>query len=1177
MTSFNVLDRTESVHRHLLLEASAGTGKTFAIENIVVRLLLESKGSSPPLLIENILVVTFTRMAARELKERIHSNLQRNLEFLKRALDQGETKQPFPDYLLAHVELGKEAIRFAKKSIERALFSFDRAQIFTIHGFCWRMLKNYSMEAGMSLKFSSQEDDSLSTTRLMQVIRDFLKNQLTPSIYSPQQLKIITQRAKRDSKRLQLDLLNQMNRGLEIESPPAFFELLERFQNKMSLLRKTFAFEGLKILEDFLTLAPSYKQLLNKNKQVHPEKMAKAERFAALFDKQTWEAKELDILIEDGLFLIEAFDSSLLMAKAKQVSANALHYPNLLTILRNELEPLISQARSEASLFCRLASDCQKFVSHYQEQEEMFGHSHLLIQMRKAIDRPAFASRIRASYLAAIVDEFQDTDPIQWEIFSLLFASKNSNWSGSLNLVGDPKQSIYAFRQADIYTYLSAAETLGPASFATLDTNFRSRSSLIDALNVLFNSAEETFVLPKLSSFLPYRDVAVGRTESIGLADSEASLQFWGVKSESRLKDPLVEVETHCLLPAIAKELVFLKEQKGIRFGQCAILIADRFQASRVCHYLKTLEIPVKSQKGVDISCSKAVDEMRDLLNGVMNYSSKSTLNIALASRLIGMTHRELLLLENQENLFAITEQFNLLRKIFNEHGFAKFYPSFMQSSWHRDGKSVLERLLSRLDGLEFYREWEDLADLMISEEYFENLLPQGVIAFLDRLEQLSCNEDDRIKAYVEHDNEGVSVLTTHMSKGLEFDVVFALGLIKRTKPSDSNLIPLEKEKKHNLCAVENKDDLHYQKFCEESDAEKMRQLYVALTRSKEKLYVPFVIHENQKEIPLGSASPMELFLARLDKPKTDYKGLYKRLCLEDGSTISTLVAKFPTKMHVSFLNKKINPIETEKVIRHTVLNAPKEIKPPLSFKALQSFTSLAPCKNLGLPSRLEDLDVPHDFSIEEKTAHTLPSGMDTGSLFHKIFDDLPFDCARNLMNHSALSPLISPFLKGTPFASWEDVVTQMVFNALKTPLGQSGKEFCLSDLDSKKIFKEMPFFYPLDAQHKMFKGTAVKPGYLKGSMDVFFEHQGKYYLLDWKSNWLGLSNSFYGLPYLQEAMSFSRYDLQAAIYSEALKKYLKIFHKNPFEQIFGGVYYFFIRGLSPTTGIWHRQSKEMI
>ncbi len=181
MNTFNVLDRAVSVHKHYLLEASAGTGKTFSIENIVTRLLVEGK----PITIDQILVVTFTRAAASDLRTRIRSHIDRTVGFLS------SPGQECPDYVRSWIDAGDGVITKAKKRLERALFGFDQAPIFTIHGFCAKMLRRYALEGKMGLDTQCGED-ALPATEMNAVIRDFFRTGVTLDAYSPAQLDILS-------------------------------------------------------------------------------------------------------------------------------------------------------------------------------------------------------------------------------------------------------------------------------------------------------------------------------------------------------------------------------------------------------------------------------------------------------------------------------------------------------------------------------------------------------------------------------------------------------------------------------------------------------------------------------------------------------------------------------------------------------------------------------------------------------------------------------------------------------------------------------------------------------------------------------------------------------------------------------------------------------------------------
>lgn len=1148
--TFSVLDRDQSVRQNILLEASAGTGKTFAIENIVARLLIESEGEALPL--EKILVVTFTRAATRELKNRIRSTIEKNLSFLKQKV---LSPDGCPDYLLAYIEKGEEAIDRAKRLLEQAIFLFDRAQIHTIHGFCWRMLKHFALEANISFNARSCEETSQHEIKLLRGIRDFLRTQLLMPDYSTQQLKILMKMCKRREDLLAEEILKEVAKGICVTPLPSFAQLYSTF---LECVGKLPSFSEDKIVDDMLFHAGAYKGLHSRDGRVKDGFLNQVQRLASLLAKGTWSVADFDCLIEDGLFFVEAFDSSNLKVKKNSSALHQLHYPDLLKTLQITLGPIVSQARNPAAIFSRVVNDCRMFLQEYHEQQELFGHNDLLTKMRRATTLPAFAKQVRNSFSAVIVDEFQDTDPIQWEIFSNLFCGGKSEWNGFLQLVGDPKQSIYAFRQADIYTYLSAAHRLGPEAHATLDTNFRSQPPLVQALNTLFNAAYHIFPLPRLSQALPFREVKAGKVD---VSVNGSPLTFLVAKCENR---SLSSVEEDYFFPAIARELIQLNNM-GITFNQSAVLVADRYQADRLAAYLREKSIPVRPQRGNDLSKSPVVDAMRELLDGILHYHHRSSLYAALGGRVVGITHQELRELEANQQLLPIIEQCHYLRSLLKEQGFCRFYPALMASTLFR--KSILEKMLGESGGHAFYREWQDLADLLIAEERSQNLTPYGLIAFLDQLDSFARESGEVLLSHVDPDDRGVSILTTHISKGLEYDVVFALGLTKTTKASEHRLITVE----DRLYAPHDKDDVLYKKYCEEQDAEKMRQLYVALTRAKLRLYVPVIIYDKPKDIQLGSASPTELLLARLGGGG-NYEEIYQRIGREDGSALAALVETHPSLMTVSSLEKVNSTIHYNPKDEPVVLIPPSLISIPTVDEVIQSFTSMTTANGDKESIRDHELGLensaPHDFLSVVKSPHTLPAGNETGVLLHKIFEFISFHSVKQYRDRCAFEEVIAPFVKHTPFEKWRDVIAHMVYDALTTPLIGSSPAFCLADVGPKCIYREMPFLYPCESHSIGFDGCTIKSGFLKGVIDLFFVHQGKYYLLDWKSNWLGNDRSHYQEANLKQTMQQHQYYLQADIYAKAMARYLKLFDKRPFEEIFGGTYYLFLRGIGPNTGV---------
>jgi ATP-dependent exoDNAse (exonuclease V) beta subunit (contains helicase and exonuclease domains) len=553
---------------------------------------------------------------------------------------------------------------------------------------------------------------------------------------------------------------------------------------------------------------------------------------------------------------------------------------------------------------------------------------------------------------------------------------------------------------------------------------------------------------------------------------------------------------------------------------------------------------------------------MRELLFGIINYHSRSSLGIALGGRVIGMKHTELVALDDVNILI----QCDRLKSVLNTEGFAPFYKEFMQSCWHTNGKSVSERLLKQDDGYEFFRQWQDLADLIIEEEYTQNLLPFGLIAFLDNLQLTEQDDNDHLQSYIDLEKDGVAILTTFVSKGLEFDNVFTLGLIKRSSELNDKLISIPYGDEYCLGAAQHDEDPHFLKHCEETDAEKMRQLYVALTRAKNNLYVPVVIQSDNKNLPVGTASPIELLIGRIKCQSGNYSDLYQSILSENGSTLSNFVSNHSDLMRLTILpnceiyNGSKLPSETHKLL------PPKNVTVPISECVIQSYTSLVTSKPAPQIEMDAEFSPPHDYLAADKNEHSIPSGNEVGILLHAIFEKIDFHKAKEV----TFFDIITPYTSQTRFSLWKDVITNIVHKTLITYLPGTSPQFCLADIHPDKIYRETEFLYPCDAALPSFEGVKIRPGFLKGVIDMFFEHNGKYYLVDWKSNWLGDTIEAYTQNNLIEAMVSNRYDVQAAVYESAMKRYLKIIDPRPFNKIFGGTYYIFLRGVGPNTGILH-------
>lgn len=1165
MKQFKVLDRHLNLHQNYLLEASAGTGKTFSIQNIVVRLLIEQQGEDEPFLLQKILVVTFTRAATRDLKIRIRSNIDQALQYLQNWLCQDPQMEQAPDYLKACMEKGEEAVQQARKRLQQALFTFDQAQIFTIHSFCARMLRQFALESDMGLH-SLAGDEPLPQSEIMGIIRDFFRTEVRLEHYSPAQLEILLKGDPNQKK-----LLKIIQNGYDFPLFPPFREVYLRFIEHMQILKKTLFLTGEKIIEDFRAYAGYYRSY--KSGETKAETLAKVIRFAKLFDREEWSTENLDQLICDQLVWVKALDPELL--KKPLPSKQTFHYPDLTEQLKNTLYPLIEEASNFAVLLARMAHDCQQLLRRYQLEEEKLSPDDILRKMNSALDQLTFLVQVQASYQAAIIDEFQDTDPLQWQIFRRLFIPEKCPWKGYLYLVGDPKQSIYSFRQADIYTYLSAAQALGESHCFSLDVNYRSQPRLVQALNAIFDPEHmpQFIPLPKKSFYLPYQPVqSATMSQSHFLDDERGAIHFFMADGQAFKRPKLADLEAHVFFPFIAKEIMRLRKQKELNFRQFAVLVRDRHQALRLAEFFDSVAIPYLNQRGTSLADSPALQALTDFVRAILHPQDHGAIRTALGSPLMGWTHEELKKFESMEFILLFIQR---LRVCLFEKGFAPFFHELLQTACKPDGQTIQEQILACEGGLEFYRDLQQIADIVVDHQYREWNGPEGIVPFLDQFQIWEQNDDGRVKRFQDPTIDGVKILTLHFSKGLEFEIVFALGLVNRIGFKE-DLIPLESEGQVFLAPLaENSEE--YQRYCEENDAEKMRQLYVALTRAKYQLYIPVALHLSSERIKYGDASPMDLFLARLQQPAVSYQELYERVKIYAGKSLLDFIE---TVGQQHFITYSLHREVIDDVPRETQAKSVPSLQKPSSVTIhgepiwMTSFSTLSHYRERKATEKLASS--PRDYDCAAKDVHTLPANSETGLLLHHILEKLLFKDLQKIQHAGQAISLVHPFVHKSDFKEWEEVIATLAFNTLKTPLPQVSNTFCLAHLEPLHIYREMPFVFPYRKGDRI-EEVVVKEGMIKGVIDLLFHHNGLYYLVDWKTNWLGNHVESYNPSSLQLAMQEHAYFLQAAIYTEAIKRYLKLVDPRPFEECFGGIFYLFLRGLQPgqKTGIFYFRSQS--
>lgn len=1012
---FNVLDPQEDIHQSYLLEASAGTGKTFAIENIVVRKLLE--GDSP-LTLDQMLIVTFTKAAVADLKRRIYKNIRNSYDKLR------------------------------DQKLDDALQTFHDASIFTIHSFCAKMLQESGIEGGIAIE--SVGDLPLSLYR--RIATDFIQVVFNTDCYSLRQIEVL--KGGDSIEELIHDLVSWVKKGICAEQLPSLHQQKQELSDLWNGC-------GTDPFEEIRYLIPSYKDL------------TKAEEWL----KTPINPNDFDALLE----LSENVVSKLSPDNRKKNPKGQFELSTSLERFRDSA----LRYSSRSYLLSDLVERCRSHFENYCLCEDLTPFDLLLTKMEKACENEQFLKRVQQKYQLAIVDEFQDTDPTQWEIFRRLFATK-----GQLILVGDPKQSIYGFRQADIYTYQAAAHSLGSEAHRTLDTNYRSTPPLVDALNTFFNIHHTPgwIPLPRTQSEMAYQPVKVGLKD----APHEGGLIIQLAESEETI------------LHSIANTII---EQK-FPLSSTAILVKDHFQASRVAKVLQAGHIPYVLQKQELLTKTTAWNDWVAILTAIQQPKNRSLVKNALSTSFVGFTHLELREIERDERLPFFMEKFIALKKSWEESGLTYITEQLNSQNLLRD-ICLRERLLKNVEGDLYLKHLEQIQDIFLEEESQERLSPQELLIRAKDLQELSSEDDSRLLSLQDHVREGVKILTIHSSKGLEFDVVFALGVLQKGSFRD-RLIP-HSSPQRSLVPFFTKDDPRVQNYLEEGDAEKMRQFYVALTRAKKWLFVPFV-PSAEKGYSFGEAPPIHLFFARMGREKIkNPHNLYERIPELTFDAVRQILPEHPAIT--------VKTCEATTPLSYTSTNNLHNLTPPVIPQIpdrqlrIESFTSIsqAHAKPLSPLPKTQQLSDP------------IPAGTETGIILHKIFEMIDF-----------ANPTPFPYLQGTTLEPWASQIESLVLQATHYNFPEN---FTLADIPAEDQFREIEFLY------------SSSSGYIKGVIDLVFIHNHTIHIVDWKSNLL----PDYSYDTIHASMHHHDYFLQAKLYQNAVQKY--------FGDLPIVVDYFFVRG----------------
>ncbi len=1072
MAELEILSPHQRVDSPIYLEACAGAGKTFTIEHLVVRLLCHPDSALRRRL-DQIAVITFTRAAAGDLRRR----LQRCISSLLEQLKVGDL---LPPYLaqLTPPERGE-----AQRQLELALHSFDRAWIGTIHGFCSRLLRRFGTNLEDLVRAS--QDQQLPAAIEQEWILEFLRYGIPHSEIGRGQWICLHRHFKSAAKLVEALRKHQRRPTSGPRWEQISLELLASL--KRCPILDSERLQGL-----WMSVAAGYTGLSDRQGQIHSSWLERSHRFAQVLTAPSLEG--CDLLVREGCPWIEPFvdekrrrrlDDWTPCAQAQQV----------LKWAREDLAPLLHKARHPGQLLGRIQ---QLLEPCYQRWLAEAGCS----QPDRLIERVVACSRsedwcrnVSCELRTLIVDEFQDTDPEQWAIFRALKDHLQ------LVLVGDPKQSIYAFREADLYTYLEASKAFHEQERWTLTRCYRSTRPVIEAINRCLE-ALEGMDLPKLGERLQL-------VRTLAREDPPQPLPLpgmvWAVfeQGPSRGRWPSRKTLEDRILPALCSQILDLV-QHGVPWSEIAVVVRDRYQAAQVADALASLGIPSHSARGRCWSERRALPVLRDLIEVLCRPDDEVALVRLLASPLAAWGPEALRCWRMQPLLAKIREDLLLMQGLLMHEGLVAAVKVLSEVQWN----VTLLPAKQRLEHGELVRDLLLLAQGLSALEQEDRSL--GLL-WPWTIQEVMAGRVLLPEEAAPAPPQAVQIMTIHMSKGLEFEAVFALGLCSRT-PQECCGDPAE------------------------ADAEKLRQLYVALTRAKRFLWVPMVIDSTGKQPAAGECAPIELLLARL---LSRHEGAARRPLQEELEVLGQGGRDvFESWIHESQSGTMGLQLTSDQGSRPPLDLAQAEDLPLMAaprwpaMTTWSSFTAEAQPRHASLllagevatsSMLLGDAQMRSPEMLQSVEHPGFSKGKSFGIMWHEWMhkritrlEPLP----KTLLTTYLLS------VSGGVAPSEKDLdrASRWLESCMSLPLWNG---CCLNQIPLHKRRAEVPFL--LADRSLALKGW-------KGSIDVVADCHGDLVAIDWKTHDLGDHPSCYQPEALRRCLEEGDYLLQARLYLAALK-----------------------------------------
>ena len=1169
--------------RHLI-EASAGTGKTYTITTLFLRLLLEHG-----LRVDQILVLTFTRAATAELANRLRQRLRLALACLE-GVD-------VDDEHLMGICRSLQNPPASRLQVLLALESIDTAPVLTLHSFCHRTLAQFAFSSGgrFSTEFVRE-----NTAQLDQVVEDWwsrttsaLPVGLTHFLVNHHDglggLKRLAERALATP-----DLPLRPAPPASLPDPEPALEALRRFE--VAWRRAAFTWSQIDLWTDLKPLLrqggidipgkwfPQLSELLGNHPSGPPARLPEAA--LRLTPRGITERCSAGRTVPPHAF----FDRLGVLEQAWNDSLEVLH----------------PWARA---LQLRMIEDVRATLARLKERGGALAFADQLVDLQQALSDPdqgpGFASQLAERYPAALIDEFQDTDPVQYDIFRRIYQGR-----GAWFLIGDPKQAIYAFRNADVFAYLRAATDPAVSGAWTLGTNWRSDPALIRCVNHLFGRHEHPFLVEGIEA----RNVAPRPGAGAGLLQADGGLvpalqvdlytaeehqlhqgRFRGDFANEELAERLAGE----ILRLLQRDLRVVVEDgdRPLGPGDIAVLTRKRFHAQQLHKALQKRGIPVAMQGSEHVLRTPAASELLRLLHAMASPRDAALLRTALTTRTMGRTTEDLRALEDDPRAWgALAERFHAARGLWERRGV------LAALRWLVEVESVPERLSGQQDGARALTDVLHVGELLQQAAVEHRLGPSGLLQWLQDAidgELRGLDDDDASNLRLEREGDAVRVMTVHASKGLEFPVVFLPDLSRAKaslRPEDARWPrfhdpSLQHRLVMDLGSPDHEQAMHAAE--RESLAEEVRLLYVALTRARHHCRVVFGRFSGVEQTALswllrGASLAPEAPLEALEALDWSDDEVLRQELVEVASALGT-------DMTVRTVDERY---EGRFAVALPTVDALQPPVPPHPVPAAHRVASYSSLLRAGV---VEDGELRDHDGIEldpallapvegsPVTLAAFPRGAEPGTALHAVLEHLDFEAPDPEQIVTVLDQ------HGIDAHRWGDVVVQGLTEVLQAPLDGSG--LALAQVPKRARFDELAFLMPVNGPltaSGLGEAFAAYPdglpagypaqvgrlafddlqGFLTGYIDLVFSDGERFHVVDYKSNHLGDVHSAYAPARLDRPMVHHHYILQAHLYVVALHRHLRLRLRgyDPTRHL-GGIRYLFLRGMSPQhpsgTGVW--------